>query len=85
MLYEVLHDLDTIITEATDPKIQLNIEELQNRRQNRISRSENREFREYFNNGIRMVEIKDSLNPENTHASFTFNTIDYEMLKYERL
>ncbi|EJW79155.1 hypothetical protein WUBG_09936, partial [Wuchereria bancrofti] len=73
MLYEVLHDLDDIITEATDPKIKLNIEKIQNRRQNRISRTENRELREYLNNGIRMVEIKDSLNPSNTHASFIFN------------
>ncbi|VIO95728.1 Uncharacterized protein BM_BM3482 [Brugia malayi] len=68
MLYEVLHDLDDIITEATDPKIKLNIEKIQNRRQTRISRSENRELREYLNNGIRMVEIKDSLNPLNTHV-----------------
>uniref|UniRef100_A0A1I8EEB7 Potassium channel domain-containing protein n=1 Tax=Wuchereria bancrofti TaxID=6293 RepID=A0A1I8EEB7_WUCBA len=58
MLYEVLHDLDDIITEATDPKIKLNIEKIQNRRQNRISRTENRELREYLNNGIRMVMIK---------------------------
>ncbi|VDM14054.1 unnamed protein product [Wuchereria bancrofti] len=76
MLYEVLHDLDDIITEATDPKIKLNIEKIQNRRQNRISRTENRELREYLNNGIRMVEIKDSLNPSNTHASFIFNYED---------
>uniref|UniRef100_A0A0R3RM91 Ion_trans_2 domain-containing protein n=1 Tax=Elaeophora elaphi TaxID=1147741 RepID=A0A0R3RM91_9BILA len=68
MLYEVLHDLDDIITEATDPKVKLNIEEIQNRRQNRISRSENRDLREYFKNGTRVVEIKDSVNPENTHV-----------------
>ncbi|EFO17291.2 hypothetical protein LOAG_11208 [Loa loa] len=69
MLYEVLHDLDHIITEATDPKIKLNIEENRQNRQNRISRSENCKFREYFDsNGIRMVEIKDSLKPENTHV-----------------
>ncbi|VBB32592.1 unnamed protein product [Acanthocheilonema viteae] len=70
MLYEVLRDLDHIITEATDPKVKLSIEEIQNRRRDRISRTENRE---YINNGIRMVEIKDSLNPQNTHASFAFN------------
>ncbi|MCP9264264.1 Ion channel [Dirofilaria immitis] len=52
MLYDVLHDLDDIITEATDPTMKSNIEELQSRRQNRLSRSENREFREYFKNGI---------------------------------
>uniref|UniRef100_A0A915Q6K5 Potassium channel domain-containing protein n=1 Tax=Setaria digitata TaxID=48799 RepID=A0A915Q6K5_9BILA len=68
MLYEVLHDLDDIITEATDPKIKLNIEQIQNRRQNRISRSENREFREHFNKGVRMVEVKDTLNPQNSHV-----------------
>ncbi|VDK84478.1 unnamed protein product [Litomosoides sigmodontis] len=65
MLYEVLRDLDHIITEATDPKVKLSIEEIQSRRQDRISRSENHEF---CSNGIRMVEVKDSINPENTHV-----------------
>lgn len=73
MLYEVLHDLDDIITEATSPKVKLNIEKIRNRRQDRISRTENREVQEYFNNGIRMVEVKDSLNPENSHASFALS------------
>ncbi|KAM3721984.1 TWiK family of potassium channels protein [Dirofilaria immitis] len=68
MLYDVLHDLDDIITEATDPTMKSNIEELQSRRQNRLSRSENREFREYFKNGIRVIEIKDSVNPKNTQV-----------------
>lgn len=70
MLYEVLRDLDHIITEATDPKVKLSIEEIQNRPHNRTSRSENHE---YCSNGIRMVEIKDSVHPENIHASFLFN------------
>lgn len=70
MLYEVLHDLDDIITEATDPKTKLNIEEIQNRRQDRISRSENREMQEYFKNGTRMIKMKDSMKPENLRASF---------------
>ncbi|VDK84529.1 unnamed protein product [Onchocerca ochengi] len=70
MLYEVLHDLDDIITEATDPKINLNIEERQSRRQSRISRSEMREFRERMKKGVRVIEDKDR---KPGHASFAFN------------
>lgn len=70
MLYEVLHDLDDIITEATDPKVKGNIEEVQNRRHDRISRSGSHAAGKRAKKGVRRVEVKDSVNPEQTHVIF---------------
>uniref|UniRef100_A0A183D585 CULLIN_2 domain-containing protein n=1 Tax=Gongylonema pulchrum TaxID=637853 RepID=A0A183D585_9BILA len=77
MLYEVLHDLDDIITEATDPKLQNNIEEVENRRQDRISRSESRAGEKRTKKGVRRVEVKDSENPEHTHVMIKVDSDKY--------
>ncbi|VDN05035.1 unnamed protein product [Thelazia callipaeda] len=72
MLYKVLHDLDDIITKATDPKVKLTIERVRNLR-NQDSCSSSSEIRECVDEGVCMVEVKDSTKMKQKHVSSNFS------------
>lgn len=73
LLYEVLHDLDEIITAATDPKAVANIEDEGSRHSRSVcatdSPSQKKPKSRADKVGVRRVQMADSENPSQTHVT----------------